>query len=88
MTIEELYGKILADEKLKEEFAEAVKEKRVVEWTAAQGVEATEEELFAYARSLAEEQELTDEQLDELGASGGYLTELVCSVVTLSACWW
>ena len=88
MTIEELYGKILADEKLKEEFAEAVKENRIAEWTATQGVEATEEELLAYARSLAEEQELTDEQLEKLGASGGYLTEIVCSVATLTACWW
>jgi len=72
MTIEELYGKVLADDELKESLAKAVAEGRVEEWAAAQGVAATEEELLAYVRAVAlKDQELTDEQLEK-GAGGGY----------------
>ena len=83
MTIEELYGKVMADEALKAELAEAAAAHTVAEWAAAQGVEATEEELFAYARAAVQEQELTDEQLEQVAGGWGYGTFIV-STFTLS----
>lgn len=77
MTIDELYGKVIADDELKAELAEAAREGRVAEWAAAQGVEATEEELRAYAGAAADGgQELTEEQLDKV-AGGGYTSGTV-----------
>lgn len=52
MTIEELYGKVLADDELKTSLAEAVKAGKVAEWASAQGVEATEEERLPTRRQL------------------------------------
>lgn len=64
---------MLADDTLKASLAEAIKEDKVLEWVAAQGVEATEEELLAYMKAVvAESGELTDEQLDEV-AGGSYI---------------
>ena len=46
-------------------------------WAAAQGVEATEEELLAYAKAAtAEGRELSDEDLGKV-ASGGYGTSVL-----------
>ena len=74
MTIEELYGRVMADDDLKAQLAQAASEGRVAEWAAAQGVEATEEELLAYVHAAAAGgQELTDEQLDKV-AGGGYVS--------------
>lgn len=72
MTVEELYGKVLADDELKASLTEAAKAGNIEAWVAAQGVEATEEELLAYVRAVAARSgELTDEQLDKI-AGGGY----------------
>ena len=77
MTIEELYGKVLADDELKTSLAEAVKAGKVAEWASAQGVKATEEELLAYAKAAAAEgNELKDEDLEKV-ASGGYGTGIL-----------
>lgn len=79
MTIEELYGKVLADDELKAGLVEAAKAGTIAEWAAAQGVEATEEELLAYAKAAATQaQELTDEQLDKV--AGGDYTQIVISI--------
>lgn len=76
MTIEELYGKVLADDGLKESLAKAAKDGMVVEWFAEQGVEATEEELLAYARTVAQGlqdgQELSDDDLENVAGGVGY----------------
>ena len=65
---------MLADDELKTSLAEAVKAGKVAEWASAQGVEATEEELLAYAKpAAAEDNELKDEDLEKV-ASGGYGT--------------
>lgn len=73
MTIEELYGKVLADDELKKSLGEAIEAGTLLEWVAAQGVDATEEELTAYVKSVAKSRELSDEELDKV-AGGGYLT--------------
>lgn len=80
MTIDELYGKVLADDKLKASLTEAAKAGKIEEWVAAHGVEATEGELLTYVRAIATKSgELTDEQLDKI-AGGGYgsITLTVC----------
>lgn len=53
MTIEELYGKLIADDEMKESFAEAIKAGTPMEWVKAQGVDAAEEELLAYVKAAA-----------------------------------
>ncbi len=53
MTIDELYGKVIADEDLKAEFAKAASDGKIAEWVAAQGVAATEDEIIAYAKAAA-----------------------------------
>lgn len=74
MTIEELYGKLIADDEMKESFAEAIKAGTPMEWVKAQGVDATEEELLAYVKAAAfQSGELSDEALDKI-AGDGYLT--------------
>ncbi len=66
MTIEELYGKLIADDEMKESFAEAIKAGTPMEWVKAQGVDATEEELLAYVKAAAfQSGELSDEALDK-----------------------
>lgn len=65
MTIDELYGKVLADDELKASLTKAAKAGKIEEWVAAHGVEATEGELLTYVRAIATKSgELTDEQLD------------------------
>ena len=70
MTIEELFGKVIADDALKEEFAQAAKDGKMQEWAAAQGVDATQEELIAYVKGTANEK-LSVDDVDKV-AGGGY----------------
>lgn len=87
MTIEELYGKVLADDELKAELAKAAANHTVGEWAAAQGVDATEEELFAYAQAAMQEQELTDDQLDQVAGGGSYgSTVLSIAIIIIGLC--
>ena len=88
MTIEELYGKVLADDELKKSLNEALQAGTVLEWVAAQGVDATEEELSAYIKSIANSRELSDEELDKV-AGGGYVTgtaQVFISVMYFFSC--
>lgn len=78
MTLEELYGKIMADDALKTEVAQAAKDGKLVEWAAAQGVEATEEELSAFMKGTGNEK-LSLDDIDSV-AGGNYLTKVVESV--------
>ena len=78
MTLEELYGKIMADDALKAEVAQAAKDGKLVEWAAAQGVEATEEELAAFMQSAGNEK-LSVDDVDKV-AGGSYLTDVVESI--------
>ena len=74
MTIEELYGKVLADDALKTQLGEAAKAGKLVEWVAEQGVETTEAEILAFVNAAAEGgSELSDEELDKV-AGGGYFS--------------
>ena len=72
MTLEELYGKIMADDELKAGVAQAAKDGTVVEWAAAQGVETTEEEIRAFAKGAANEK-LSVEDVDKV-AGGSYVS--------------
>ena len=81
MTLEELYGKIMADDELKAEAAQAAKDGKLVEWAAAQGVEATEEELAAFIKG-AGIKKLSLEDIDKI-AGGNYFTGVVESVAKI-----
>ncbi len=70
MTLEELYGKILADDELKEGLAKAFEDGKIVEWVSAQGVEASEEEIFTFIKGAANEK-LDVDDVDQV-AGGGY----------------
>lgn len=85
MTIEELYGKVLADDGLKEELAKAASDGKIAEWAAAQGVDATEDELKAYAKSMVDSnnEKLAVEDVDQV-AGGGY-GKIFSSVAKLGA---
>lgn len=85
MTLDELYNKVLADDELKQSLAKAVEEGNIVAWAAEQGVEATEDDLRAYAlhaqASSADGADLTDDELAEV--AGGW--NPVQSVMTTQA---
>ena len=55
MTLEELYGKIMADKGLQAEVAKATEDGSLLEWVKAQGVETTAEELAAFAEAAGNE---------------------------------
>ena len=80
MTIEELYGKIMADDALKEAAAKAAESGDIAAWAKEQGVEATEDEIVAFAKGQSDEKlDLGD--VDQV-AGGGY-TSVVKSVGTM-----
>lgn len=70
MKLDELYEKVLADDELKQSLAAAAEKGEIAAWAAKQGVEATEDELRAYAyhaqAKTADDAELTDEELEEV----------------------
>ncbi len=74
MTIEELYGKILADDELKADFAQAYENGKFVEWVNAQGVDANEQEIIAFIQGAAN-QKLSVDDVDQV-AGGGYASKL------------
>ena len=81
MTIEELYGKVLADDELKAQLAE------LTEWVAEQGVDATEEELLAYVRALREGgSELSADELEKVAGGTGYFEGVLSVVIMEPAC--
>ena len=84
MTLEELYGKVVADDELKEAFSEAVKDGKAAEWAAAQGVEATNEEIAAFVEGTANEK-LSIDDVDQV-AGGGYGSVIKKSVVRPLVC--
>lgn len=85
MTLDELYQQVLASDELKESLASAVEKGEIVAWAAEHGVEATEDDLRAYAyhaqASSADAAELTDSELEEV--AGGW--NPVASVMTTQA---
>ena len=70
MTIEELYGKVMADDELKEAFAKAAESGDIAAWAREQGVEATEDEIVAFAKGQSDEK-LDLDDVDQV-AGGGY----------------
>lgn len=87
MTIEELYGKVLADDELKTQLAEAAKAGNLTEWVAEQGVDATEEELLAYVRALREGgSELSADELEKVAGGTGYFEGVLSVVIMEPAC--
>ena len=54
MTIEELYGKIMADDALKEAAAKAAEAGNILDWVKQQGVEATEDEIVAFVKGQSD----------------------------------
>ena len=78
MTIEELYGKIMADDALREDFAKAAESGDIAEWAKGQGVEATEDEIVAFAKSKADEKlDLGDVDQVAGGTSIDYIRSLI-----------
>ena len=70
MTLEELHGKIMANGKLKAGVAQAAEDGKLVEWTTAQGVEATGEELAASAQDAGNEK-LSLDDIDQVAGGCG-----------------
>ena len=67
MQLEELYTKTMSDEALKKAYMDAVREKKIAEFLAANGCEATEEELRAFLDSKENKTgELADDELDQV----------------------
>ena len=69
-TLEELYKEILADNALKVQAADAIKEQKLDEFLKAQGCEASMEEVKAFLES---KKEVSADELDS--AAGGCDTE-------------
>jgi len=79
MTVEELYGKVMVDEELKQSFIAAVKDGKVYEWAKDQGVEGTKEELIAYAKAALKDSGtvLSDEEISQVaGGRNGFVDGL------------
>ena len=79
MTVEELYGKVMADEELKQNSIAAVKDGKVYEWAKDQGVEGTREELIAYAKAALKDNGtvLSDEEISQVaGGRNGFVDGL------------
>ena len=71
MQLEELYTKTMSDEALKKAYMDAVREKKIAEFLAANGCEATEEELQAFLDSKENKTgELADDELDSVAGGG------------------
>lgn len=69
-TLEQLFAEVLDSEELKNAFAEAAKDGKVVEFAAAHGVQATEEEIAAFLKARQQKTgELSEDELDNV--SGG-----------------
>ena len=76
MKLEELYTKTMSDEALKKAYMDALSEEKLAEFLAANGCEATEEELRAFLDSKQNKTgELADDELDQVagGAKCGTL---------------
>ena len=71
-TLQELYGEVIASDKLKKEFAEAAKSGKTEDFLKANGCEVSEEDLVAFLKDRSGK-ELTDEELDN--AAGGTCNE-------------
>lgn len=79
MTVEELYGKVMADEELKQSFIAAVKDGKAYEWAKDHGVEGTKEELIAYAKAALKDSGtvLSDEEISQVaGGRNGFVDGL------------
>ena len=81
MTIEELYGKIMADDELREDFAKAAESGTIAAWAKEQGVEATEDEIAAFVQGKADEK-LDMSDVDQVAGGSNY-SAIVKSVVTM-----
>ena len=72
-TLETLYQEVLADEKLKKGFFDAMKENREEEFLRANGCEAEAAEIGDFLLKTYEKQgELADEELDSVAGGCGY----------------
>lgn len=79
MTVEELYGKVMADEELKQSFIAAVKDGEAYEWAKDHGVGGTKEELIAYAKAALKDSGtvLSDEEISQFaGGRNGFVDGL------------
>ncbi len=80
MTIKEFYDKIAADNEMKKKVAELVKAGKSLDDIIKEfGIDATAEDLKAYAGTIAEEGKLDKTQLDEV--AGG--TTPVTTITTV-----
>jgi predicted ribosomally synthesized peptide with nif11-like leader len=71
MTLEELYTKTISDENLKKAFSEAKKEGKIADFLAANGCEASAEDVEKFLASK-KDGELSDDELDNV--AGGCTT--------------
>ena len=78
--LEETIAKIKADDELKKQFAEAVKNKTVIAFLSTQGCDTTEEEVNEFLS--AKKTELSDEQLDKVSGAGCSGGDVAVSMLT------
>lgn len=76
----ETIAKIKADDELKKQFAEAVKNKTVIAFLSTQGCDTAEEEVNEFLS--AKKTELSDEQLDKVSGGGCSGGDVAVSVLT------
>ena len=80
-TVQELYGEIIASDKLKKAVVKAMKANKLEDFLRAHDCEATEEEIKEFLETKASEDtpiELSDEQLKDI-AGGTFVDSVECS---------
>ena len=80
-TIQELYGEVVASDKLKKAFVEAMKASKLGDFLKAHDCEATTEEVQEFVEAKAAEDapiELSDEELKYV-AGGSFVDSVECS---------
>jgi hypothetical protein len=80
-TVQELYGEVVASDRLKKAFTKAMKANKLEDFLKAHDCEATVEEVAEFIEAKASEDapiELSDEELKYV-AGGGFVDSVECS---------
>ena len=82
-TLNDLYSEIISDNAMKNAFAEAAKDNKIIEFAKERGVETTLDEIKAFLEEQAsQEKELSPEELEN--AAGGACNDITRMEVALS----
>ena len=85
-TIEHLYDEIKKSEELKKEFASAMKENRIEDFTRAHGCNATTADVMAFLTSIKEEK-LTEDDLGKVAGGCDVTNEIGCTKLCTDNCY-